>query len=80
MTKLSLAADIADTLGRFIMHPSLLDSALQATTCFMMDSGGLKTPFPAAMRELEIFGEYTAVMWALFVQGRKQSRIRYGSM
>ena len=65
LAKLSLAADIADTFTGLSLHPSLLDSALQTSTSFMMNSGEHSTPFPAALKELEIFGECTAVMWAV---------------
>ena len=65
LAKLSLPSAVSDTGGRFVLHPGLLDAALQATICFTIASGGLKTPRSIAMRELEIFGKYTPVMWAL---------------
>ncbi|WP_456299291.1 beta-ketoacyl synthase N-terminal-like domain-containing protein [Methylomusa anaerophila] len=74
LAKLSLPAAVADTKEQFILHPSLLDSALQASIGLMpgsgnaIPSGGEARPqpfLPFALQKIEIVGKCTAVMWAL---------------
>ncbi|HML90355.1 MAG TPA: SDR family NAD(P)-dependent oxidoreductase [Methylomusa anaerophila] len=71
LAKLSLPAAVMDTKDRFILHPGLLDSALQASLGLVMAAGdkrGKVPPQPAlpfALQELAIFGACPAVMWAL---------------
>ncbi|AJQ29670.1 SDR family NAD(P)-dependent oxidoreductase [Pelosinus fermentans] len=78
LAKLSLPSHISDTQEQFVLHPSLMDSALQASIGLMI--GSVNTPFsgsiasrkpalPFALRELEIFGKCSSAMWAL---------VRYG--
>jgi polyketide synthase PksN len=64
LVKLSLPANLADTKDRFVLHPSLLDSALQAAFCFMIGSGPFKIAVPSVLRKIEVFGKCTPVMWA----------------
>jgi amino acid adenylation domain-containing protein len=65
LAKLCLPAPILDTKDQFVLHPSLLDAALQALIGLVMDSEDLKTFLPFALQELEIFAGCTAEMWAL---------------
>jgi acyl transferase domain-containing protein/tryptophanase/acyl carrier protein len=74
LAKLSLPSSVSDTQNQFVLHPSLMDSALQASIGLIMSPGGtmpsdilapLKPALPFALQELEIFGNCTSRMWAL---------------
>jgi polyketide synthase PksN len=66
VAKLILPSFIADTKAEFFLHPSLLDSALQASAAFMFgDSDTNKPSLPFAIEKFEIFGRCTSTMWAL---------------
>jgi len=52
LAKLALPSSVSDTQDQFVLHPSLMDSALQ----------GL---LPFALHELEILGKCASAMWAL---------------
>ncbi|MCZ8521617.1 SDR family NAD(P)-dependent oxidoreductase [Paenibacillus caseinilyticus] len=68
LAALVLPPHLASTLESYILHPSLLDSALHASIGFHLgnfDGGGepgLSVPF--ALEELHILGSCTARMWA----------------
>ncbi|OIB02943.1 mixed polyketide synthase/non-ribosomal peptide synthetase [Paenibacillus sp. LC231] len=75
LAKLSLPPGVTDAASPFTLHPSLMDSALQATISMMMSSDSaasvsLKPGLPFALQELEIFGKCPSEMWA---------RIRYSA-
>ena len=65
LAKLSLPSSVSDTQYQFVLHPSLMDSALQASIGLMMGPGDLKPCLPFALQELEILGNCTSTMWAL---------------
>jgi len=71
LAKLCLPSTVSTTQHQFVLHPSLMDAALQASIGFMLaskDSGGkaiLKPMLPFALQELEVLGKCTSVMWAL---------------
>ncbi len=75
LAKLTLPASLADTQEQFILHPSLLDSALQASIGFMMldkdasSASSFKPAVPFALDSLIIFSKCTSVMWALIKYG-----------
>ncbi|AOY76261.1 SDR family NAD(P)-dependent oxidoreductase [Clostridium formicaceticum] len=76
LAKLRLPSCVADTLEEYMLHPSLLDSALQASIGLIMlreDKNPLKLSLPFALQELEIFKNCTREMWALvgFSDGSK---------
>ena len=65
---------MADTLEQFVLHPSMLDSALQASMAFIIGSRNTtskesRAPFkpalPFALDEIVIVNRCTASMWAL---------------
>ncbi|WP_025699179.1 SDR family NAD(P)-dependent oxidoreductase, partial [Paenibacillus forsythiae] len=73
LAKLSLPFSIEDTAEQFVLHPTLLDSALQAAIGLIVNpedlagSGNaekLKTVLPFAVQELEIVGACESSMWA----------------
>jgi polyketide synthase PksN len=74
LAKLSLPSSLSGTRDRFVLHPALLDSALQASVGLFMGSGqtipaGKTLPLhpvlPFALQELEILGKCTPSVWAL---------------
>ena len=71
MAKLSLPSSIIDTMDQFVLHPGLMDSALQAPIGLFMGSGSretedsIKASLPFALQELEIFDGFSPEMWAL---------------
>ncbi|MFS8211413.1 SDR family NAD(P)-dependent oxidoreductase [Paenibacillus sp. S29] len=68
LAKLSLPSSIYSTMEQFVMHPSLMDSALQATIGLIMSTGdrkaSIKPALPFALEELEVFNGCTSEMWA----------------
>ncbi|GAE05097.1 malonyl CoA-acyl carrier protein transacylase [Paenibacillus sp. JCM 10914] len=69
LVKLSIPSTVANTLSQYVLHPSLMDSALQATIGFLMNSEGVipdsvKPVMPFALQELDILGGCTPNMWA----------------
>nr|WP_255298241.1 SDR family NAD(P)-dependent oxidoreductase [Brevibacillus dissolubilis] len=77
LAKLTLPSCIADTYDQYVMHPSLMDSALQAAVGLVAaataDSDGQLTDdwitgkpvLPFALQELEVLRPGTSSMWAL---------------
>ncbi|MBP2630115.1 MAG: Mycocerosate synthase, 6-deoxyerythronolide-B synthase, partial [Firmicutes bacterium] len=63
LAKLTLPATVSDTKDQFILHPSLMDAALQAS--LMISASDVKLALPFALQELEIFEKCTSSMWAL---------------
>ncbi|MCB2360141.1 SDR family NAD(P)-dependent oxidoreductase [Clostridium estertheticum] len=65
LAKLKLPFSIANTEDKFVLHPSLIDSALQAAMCLMTkDIENLKPLLPFAIEEVEIINKCTSSMWA----------------
>ncbi|GER89935.1 hypothetical protein KDW_40970 [Dictyobacter vulcani] len=65
LTRLSLPAPLAAAQSTYVLHPSMMDAALQtATICIMMGLTQTKLLLPFALEGLEIFGACTSAMWA----------------
>ncbi|MEH2062927.1 MAG: SDR family NAD(P)-dependent oxidoreductase [Nostoc sp.] len=67
LAKLKLPSVVAETCSEFVLHPSVMDSALQACIGLMVgqsasESGQVSVPF--ALDRLEIIAKCTATMWA----------------
>ncbi|WP_123057292.1 SDR family oxidoreductase, partial [Desulfocucumis palustris] len=71
LAKLSLPPSVSGTAEQFVLHPGLLDSALQASIGLVMSPDDPKAPrkpfLPFALQELEVLGSCTSSMWA-FIQ------------
>lgn len=66
LAKLALPAAVSGTLEQYVLHPALLDAALQAAVGFSLKESAPPTPaLPFALDSLEVFGSCTPVMWAL---------------
>ena len=79
LAKLALPAAVSATKDQFILHPSMMDSALQATIGIMALEEAESTvlslapafqpSLPFALEELEVFGKSVSTMWALIRAG-----------
>jgi polyketide synthase PksN len=68
LAKLSLPESVRDTWDQFVLHPSLLDSAVQVPLILAnLRSGEAALPFE--LQELVITRECVPVMWALVREG-----------
>jgi polyketide synthase PksN len=70
MADIRLPVQLTGTEAEFLLHPSLLDSALQATVTLILEPGqgavdGMKAGLPFALQELEVFGRCPASVWAV---------------
>ncbi|WPS89977.1 SDR family NAD(P)-dependent oxidoreductase [Brevibacillus halotolerans] len=73
LAELLLPESVSITKKQFVLHPSLMDAALQAATLVLLHIDGTnaeeknvsnKPPLPFALEELEIVGECVPRMWA----------------
>ncbi|WP_338930997.1 SDR family NAD(P)-dependent oxidoreductase [Streptomyces netropsis] len=67
LARLRLSAEAADSLGEFVVHPGLMDSALQATVGLLAESGDAEDGalfLPFAVDEVEILAPFRDSMWA----------------
>ncbi len=66
LTELCLSDSVSDSLNKFVLHPALLDCALQASIILMISasSTSFRPYMPFALQELEVFGDCAARMWA----------------
>ncbi|HWP96053.1 MAG TPA: SDR family NAD(P)-dependent oxidoreductase, partial [Syntrophomonadaceae bacterium] len=79
LARLSLPFSVSETKGDYVLHPSMMDSALQASIGLMINSGNkdsmisLKPSLPFALQEIEVFNRCTSSMWAFicFSEGSK---------
>ena len=60
--RLSLDTACADTVQEYVMHPGLMDSALQASS-ILTGTNDEKLMLPFAVQELEVFSACAAEMW-----------------
>ncbi|AJQ26211.1 amino acid adenylation domain-containing protein [Pelosinus fermentans] len=65
LVKIFLPSSVSSTQDQFFLHPSLLDSALQASIGFVLDNDDFKLALPFALQEVDILGECKSNMWAL---------------
>jgi acyl transferase domain-containing protein/acyl carrier protein len=73
LAKLTLPESVTHTQDQFVLHPSLMDAALQATVGFGISVGQaassganspIKLSLPFALSELEIYSNCSSSMWA----------------
>ncbi|WP_188068931.1 SDR family NAD(P)-dependent oxidoreductase [Brevibacillus brevis] len=65
LAKLVLPSSVTDTAEKFVLHPSVMDAALQASLGFMMGTSDLQPSLPFALEELNIYSASTTAVWAL---------------
>nr|WP_314466500.1 SDR family NAD(P)-dependent oxidoreductase [uncultured Clostridium sp.] len=74
LAKLMLPDCVKDTMDTYILHPSLLDAALQASIGIMADPdrGVLHGPaLPYSIEEFSILGRCSSEMWVLIQESRE---------
>ncbi len=64
LAKLTIPSCASDTQTQFVLHPSLLNAALQATAGFMINSATYRPMLPVALQEFEIIDVCSSSMWA----------------
>ncbi|OMG71012.1 hypothetical protein BW685_23365, partial [Burkholderia ubonensis] len=66
LARLELPDALADQAGRFVLHPSMMDGALQASMGLLIAAGEVDTRLglPFALERLEILAPTTARMWS----------------
>jgi polyketide synthase PksN len=66
LARLRLPASVSESMDQFVLHPSLMDSALQASIGLFsnIENNGAKPALPFALESLEIFGNCSNSMWA----------------
>lgn len=72
LARLALPSSVSHTASRFILHPSLMDAALQASMGLMTGTGKSEPAVPFALEFLEVYGECSSAKWA-FVNNSKGS-------
>ncbi|ATF14554.1 non-ribosomal peptide synthetase [Brevibacillus brevis X23] len=66
LAKLAMPSKVAETQGEYVLHPSMLDSALQSSIGLLLGTGDtaiLKPILPFALEKLSIFSQTTSRMW-----------------
>ncbi|WP_367387404.1 amino acid adenylation domain-containing protein [Bacillus vallismortis] len=65
LAQLQLPEIVSETKEQFVLHPSIMDSALQtATICIMQELTDQKLILPFALEELEVINGCSSAMWA----------------
>ena len=66
LAKLSLPLSVVETTTQFILHPILMDSALQASVILLWNSksSDAKGCLPVALESLQIFNQCPSSLWA----------------
>ena len=70
LAKITLPSSVSHIQDQFVLHPSMMDAALQASIGLMMDDARLsssispKPILPFALDELTFFGSCVSSMWA----------------
>ncbi|MCP5006363.1 MAG: SDR family NAD(P)-dependent oxidoreductase, partial [Planctomycetes bacterium] len=72
LARLSLPSSVQDTQSEYVLHPGLMDSALQSSIGLVLKKGAsangnevpLKPSLPFALKSLEILGSCTSEMFA----------------
>ncbi|MEC5160168.1 SDR family NAD(P)-dependent oxidoreductase [Janthinobacterium sp. CG_S6] len=65
LARLELPAAQAAQAHRYLLHPSLLDAALQAPIGLSLGLADAKAPLPFGLERIDILGECSTSMWAL---------------
>lgn len=76
LAELSLPPCVSHTLDEFVLHPSMADSALQASIGLKLNSDDEQLSLPFALQELEIFSPCTDKMWASVTSRPNEDRIQ----
>ncbi|SFS42411.1 SDR family NAD(P)-dependent oxidoreductase [Marininema halotolerans] len=75
--KLSMPASTLASHQEFVLHPSMMDAALQSPLAFILGSDQpreVKQEVPFTLRRLEIYRPCVRTMWAIVRPGREEKR------
>ncbi|MBY9087709.1 PfaD family polyunsaturated fatty acid/polyketide biosynthesis protein, partial [Paenibacillus sp. HN-1] len=81
LAKLSLPTSLSKTEEQYVLHPSIMDSALQASIGLTLNkedldkNNSLKLALPFALQEIEIFDKCTSNMWAFIRRSKGRSSV-----
>ncbi|WP_258298143.1 SDR family NAD(P)-dependent oxidoreductase [Paenibacillus peoriae] len=64
LAKLALPQALAGTENAYVLHPSMMDAALQASVGLRLNEATMKLALPFALQELVIYSPCSAAMWA----------------
>lgn len=64
LAKLALPDEARETLESFVLHPGLMDSAVQAALGLMAKKGEIQPVIPFALEELVVYRKCTSEMWS----------------
>ncbi|CAM2145834.1 Polyketide synthase PksN [Paraburkholderia tropica] len=76
LAELSLPSGVSQTLNEFVLHPSMTDSALQASIGLKLNSGDEQLSLPFALQELEVYSPCTENMWVSVTSRPNEDRIQ----
>lgn len=76
LAELSMPASVSQTLNEFVLHPSMTDSALQASIGLKLNSGDEQLSLPFALQELEVYSPCTNNMWVSVTSRPNEDRIQ----
>lgn len=77
LARLSMPALFMENPGEYILHPSIMDSAVQAATGFMIGTKQAISPLPGTLDLIEIIGSCTQSMWATVKYGEKGNKKKF---
>ncbi len=63
LTKLTLPSVVSDTLNDYMLHPSLLDGALQSIMGLNLKKGAKDPSLPFALEKMDMYQPCTSTMW-----------------
>ncbi len=72
VAKLVLPSAVKETAEGFVLHPAMLDGALQASLGLALAAGASAPLVPFALEELEVYTACVPRMWALLRRGAKE--------
>lgn len=65
LAQIVLDTYVSNSLHDFVLHPAIMDAALQATLCFDLRSASIPSSLPYAVEEVQIYSPCTEKMWAI---------------
>ncbi len=80
MARLVMPSGVEPTMEGFVLHPGLLDAALQTASCLFNSSGAFELSIPFSLKSIEIFRGTATPMWSLARKAKgsaspKQNRV-----
>ncbi|HEX6431736.1 MAG TPA: SDR family NAD(P)-dependent oxidoreductase [Niastella sp.] len=79
LAKINLPQHVANTFERYILHPSIMDAALQSVIGFgaAEQKDNIQLAVPYAIGSVEIFDRCSKEMWAHITRGTEQQQLSF---